>query len=398
MEIIDIGSSIMVDKSELPLIKEVVDKGHKISLQRGLYTNYPSSWGQIELRKAIVSVFKKKAGVKLDPNKETMITQGIIKAVDTTLQSLVISHVAIPSLSPYYIRSLAILRKKKIIEIPFDPYSGELKLSVIENKINKLNKKILFIISHPNSPTGRVFKNSFISNNLIPFVKKHGYLFSDSYVLATSFNNSKEIKPIISYEGAKEVTVEAITLSKELGLPGIRIGGIVGNKEIINALRLYASCSLDMVPGPNQQIAAIALNEIPFGVSAERIKEELANEIIPSLLKLEWSFIKPDAGYDMLLEVPPKCRSLAKRINIDPSLLTSMSIAIEYGVAFCPTNNFGKQGSNYVRIVLKQEKGTIPHALELLLEKGFNWNIYKPKKRTINSFLKTTEDLDITYL
>src|SRR3990170_2825104 len=114
MEIIDIGSSIMVDKSELPLIKEVVDKGHKISLQRGLYTNYPSSWGQIELRKAIVSVFKKKAGVKLDPNKETMITQGIIKAVDTTLQSLVISHVAIPSLSPYYIRSLAILRKKKI--------------------------------------------------------------------------------------------------------------------------------------------------------------------------------------------------------------------------------------------------------------------------------------------
>ncbi len=200
----------------------------------------------------------------------------------------------------------------------------------------------------------------------------------------------------MSYPGSIDVAVEAITVAKELGLPGIRIGGVVGNHEMINAMRLLAACSLEMLPTPNQNIAAIALDTISPESIGKRLAKELFSDILPRFKKMNWPVIIPQAGLDMLVEIPKGYRDV--ETTVDRSLLTSLSLLLQYGVAFCPASVFGPNGDKYLRIVLKQRGSKIATALDKLMEAGFDWETARPTSEIITRTKKLVEHLDLTRL
>lgn len=396
--IIDIGSSVEVDQEHLGLLNTVLEEAHKDSLNLGHYTEYPSSWGLFRLRENIARVFERRTGLTLDPRREAMVTGGIIRAVDSAIQSLNITHVIIPSLAPYFARSLAILRGRDVIEVPLELATGNFDLAVLEIRLAERQVKegkALMYMTLPSSPAGTLPEEEFIENQLIPFAQRHNMpVISDTYIFATTFSG-QPVQPFMSYPRAKEVGIEAITVSKELGLPGIRIGGVVGHPEIINAMRLFAASSLEMLPTPNQNIAANALEKIKPEPVAERLGKALKEDILPRFEKMGWPVITPQAGLDMLVEIPKGYREANV---VDHSLLTSLSILLQYGIAFSPASVFGPDGDRYLRVVLKQADRKIPRALDRLVNMDFDWKTAKPSDEIIEKTQNLIQGLDLTRL
>ncbi|MBI5613568.1 aminotransferase class I/II-fold pyridoxal phosphate-dependent enzyme [Candidatus Gottesmanbacteria bacterium] len=250
-------------------------------------------------------------------------------------------------------------------------------------------------ITHPAAPVGTVMDDDFIDYKLIPFCKTRGItLFSDSYISATQFNG-KRLRPILSYPKAMEVSVEAITVAKELGLPGARAGGIAGNEYIINGIRLLAATEVDIVPGPSQILAAKALSEIKPEIIGQKIQKELEGEILPRFERMGWPVLKPRAGIDMIIAIPP----LFRQADIDnPSLLAAITMLRKYRVAMCPCSVFGPAGKYALRLVIKQKEGEIAIALDKMRGEGFYWQGEKPTMKDALFLHEELMRLDLTKL
>lgn len=398
IEILDIGSSVKVGDVELPLVTQVIDQAHEESKTMGLHTEYSSSWGTMNLRNAITDYFANWGGVDLDPKTETMVSRGIIDSYGRTIRVFDWKGVIVPDWAPYYARSIATVNRLPILDLPIDLNTGNMRLDILEHMFEEQKidpHGLLMYITHPASPVGTVMEDGFIEEQLIPFCKDRGIiLFSDSYINATQFDG-KRLRPILSYNGAKDVCIETITVAKELGLPGARAGGIVGNENIINGIRLLAATEVDIVSGPSQILAATALNQIRPEIVGQRIQSELENETLPRLIKMKWPFLKPQAGIDMIIAIPPGFR----QDDIEnPSLLAAITILKRYGVAMCPCSVFGPKGKYMLRLVLKQKEGEISRALDKMSREGFCWQTEQPTTEDTMFLNKELERLDLTRL
>lgn len=398
--VVDIGSDIEVDFSEKKKIESVIKKAHTISLKEDEYIKYSSSWGTFALRKALVDFFGLRGVDYLSCEDNVMVTRGILDSFQKVLFSLSIDTVIIPSYAPYFATTFSLANGKDVIFADSDLENGtfDLEKLLANIKKHKKRKRILMYLVHPCAPTGAVMPDSFIENKLIPFLKKNNIiLFVDSYIFSTTFNEV-EIRPILSYKDSIDVTVEAITLSKEIGLPGVRSGGIVGNSKVIEAVRILGAVNIDMIPLFAQRVGSLALKEIDPYSSAKRVIEELKNEIIPGLERLKWPFIQPKAGFDMLIRVPP---SFLKHDVEDPALYACFSILRKFGVAFFPYQANGdlpREEKFFLRIVLKQKKGKIKNALNFMAESGFCWETYVPSQEDVFFLKEKISTLDLTKL
>lgn len=401
VNVVDIGAGIEVDELESTQILPIINFQHQRSDLQGhnLYKEYPSSWGTMELRHALADHFVNRGVSTLDPKNEVMVTHGIMDAYDKTLQALDISWVIVPSWAPYYARSHALINGKTVVEVPLDPLSGNLNLIELAQRLKSENStpgKILMYLCQPSSPLGTLMEDEFIRYDLIPFLNEYGVLvFSDYYASTARYDGGNGIRPLLSYPGMKDLAVEAITVSKEHGIPGIRIGGVAGNPEIINAIRLLSASKIDIVPAISQLIAAQALCEVDLSIVGNRVIHEVRDEVLPRLRKMKWPMIEPKAGLDMVVQVPLEfMRSRAE----DPSLLATFTLLRRYGVAFCPCSVYGPLGRNYLRIVLKQKAGKVPAALDHLANNGFNWQTESPSEEDIVFLGNLLAQLDLTKL
>lgn len=397
-QILDIGSSVEVSDEERDNINSVVELSHQESLGQGSYSDYPSSWGDSRLRSSIAGIFHRNAGVELDPKSEVMVTGGIINAVDTFFQALDRSHVITPSLFPYFVGSLAILRGKELLEMPLDLHSGNYDLYTLEKRLiegNIADGQALMYLTLPSAPAGTLPEDDFIEKELIPFCKAHNILvISDSYIFSTTFSE-EPIRPLLSYRGAMDVAVEAITVAKEMGLPSARIGGVAGHPGIIDAMRLYAASSLSMWGLPNQNLATHAFTGIDPNITARRLAKVLYKDILPRFRTMNWPVIVPQAGLDMMVRVPKAFLETGK----DQSLFASIDILMKYGVAFCPVSSpYGSDGINWLRLVLKQADGKIARALDRMMEMGFKWESDQPTPELYERVEKLINGLDLTKL
>ena len=250
-------------------------------------------------------------------------------------------------------------------------------------------------ITHPNAPLGTIMDDDFIEHRLIPFCKTYGItLFSDSYISGTQFDGQR-LRPILSYPDAMSVCVEAITVAKEHGLPGARAGGIAGNEHIIDGIRMLATTDLDIVGGPSQILAARALEEIQPEVIGQRIKQELENEILPRFEQMKWPVLKPKAGIDMIIGIPPGFR----QPDIEnPSLLATITILRRYGVGMFPCSVLGSEMKHALRIILKQKEGEIAKALDKMRDEGFCWQTERPTEEDRAFLQQEFAKLDLTRL
>lgn len=211
-------------------------------------------------------------------------------------------------------------------------------------KLDKLKTtKPKFIwVNFPSNPTGQI-PNPEILKELVDWcLKNKVWLIYDNAYLSIRFDGQPSFS-IFQIEGAEKIAAEICSLSKSHSLAGLRIGWIVGNAQIINALSQVKS---QMDSGMSllwQKILALALSDDDQNWQQALVEkyEEARALTLKLMSKLGLECKLPLASLYLWIKVPV---GFADGQALADFLLREKRIIVTPGVAF------GESGKKYIRV------------------------------------------------
>lgn len=223
------------------------------------------------------------------------------------------------------------LRKEDNFKINFD---------LLKEKISSKTKFIW--VNFPSNPTGQIATRKELLT-IVQFAKQNNlFIVYDNAYSEITFDGF--IAPsILEIEKAKDIAVEIGSFSKTFSFAGFRMGWIVGNKDIIEALQKVKSQMDSGLSIPLQKLGAFALTNFDKEWNKEMLRsyKERRNTVAKHLKKLGLSFILPKAGLYIWAEIPDKEKNseeFAKKLLEEKQIL------------FTPGTAFGKNGERFVRV------------------------------------------------
>jgi aspartate/methionine/tyrosine aminotransferase len=259
---------------------------------------------------------------------------------------------------------------------------GFFDLIEAEKIINNLpEKSIRFMyLNSPCNPNGKVATRDYL-NQLVQFALKHEILIlhdMDSWY--TTHNNETHLVNILEIPQAKQCSLTVLSLSKEFGLPGLRIGLVAGNDYAINAIRMHNSTFSVMIPEVCQYAAKAALDNF----NAEQQKPEI-NEYVGYLIKksiagwqsLGWppeAIHSPDGGFKYLLSVPPHLQSQDGLTAVE---LFDYYVLSRAYVKLSTIRSFNPDKTEYIRIIVMQNEALLEEAFRRMKEIRVDYNSMK---------------------
>jgi LL-diaminopimelate aminotransferase len=321
---------------------------------------YPESEGLPELRQAIAAWYKKRFGVDLDPDKEVLpligSKEGVFHIAFCFIDFRDVALVPDPSYPVYPISTT--LAGGSPYYLPLTEENNFLPdLDAVPASILKQAK--LLWLNYPNNPTGAVADLDFF-NRAVEFARRNKLaICHDGPYSEVAFDGYKP-DSFLQADGAKEVGVEFHSLSKTYNMTGWRIGMVVGNATMIDALKRLKSNIDSGVPQAIQYAAIEALNGPQDCIKEHNaIYQRRRDLVIEVLNNMGFKAQTPKASLYIWAKVPKGYSSL----EFATDLLERV------GVVVTPGTGYGKHGEGYIRLSL-----TIPDAL---LVKGLsrlaNW-------------------------
>jgi alanine-synthesizing transaminase len=326
---------------------------------------YSASKGIYKLRLAMSNWYKRKYDVELDPDTEVVATMGskegyvhLVQAISNPGDVAIVPDPTYPIHSQAFILAGANVEKMELI---FDEETFEIDeekfLADVEDALdNSVPKAKFLVLNFPHNPTTATVTPQFYQKIVALAKEKRFYIISDIAYADITFDGYKT-PSILEVEGAKEVAVEAYTLSKSYNMAGWRVGFVVGNKKLVGALQSIKSWLDYGMFTPIQVAATVALDEHGYVPEEQIIPRYLKrrNVMLEAFAKAGWKMGKPSASMFIWGKIPEICRDMG-------SMRFSKRLLVEAGVAVSPGIGFGKYGDHYVRIALIENENRIRQA------------------------------------
>ena len=214
---------------------------------------------------------------------------------------------------------------------------------------NILKKTKYMITSYPSNPCGAVApKEMYVE--LIEYAKKYGFYIINDNAYSDIIFDGLEGFSFLSIPGAKEVGAEFFSLSKSFNTTGARISFCIGNKEIVDALKLIRSQYDFGMFTPIQKGAVAALNS-DLSLVKKQCEEyrKRRDALCGGFRRIGWNV--PDSKGTMFVwaPIPEKFKTSEEFWN---------ELVEKTGVIGTPGNAFGPHGEGYIRfaLVLPPEK------------------------------------------
>jgi len=151
---------------------------------------------------------------------------------------------------------------------------------------------------------------------------------------------------IMQVPGARDVAVEFFTMSKSYNMAGWRVGFMVGNKELVNALARIKSYHDYGTFTPIQVASVIALEGPQECVEEVRQQYQSRRDVLcKGLHEAGWDVEVPKASMYVWAKIPPAYAALG-------SLEFAKKLLIEAKVAVSPGIGFGEYGDDHVRFAM----------------------------------------------
>lgn len=221
-------------------------------------------------------------------------------------------------------------------------------------KLN-LSKVKLMWVSYPHMPTGangtlETFKK------LIAFGKKHHILIVNDNPY--SFVLNKNPMSIFQVDGAQEIALELNSLSKTFNMAGWRVGMVLGNTTLIDAvLKVKSNIDSGMFYGIQKgAIAALKLGKEWFEIQ-NQIYSKRRNLIFELATKLNCTFDKKSVGLFVWAKLPTNILSAEAFID---------KLLYEKHIFLTPGTIFGSNGEGYIRFSLCTTEEKIKEAIRRL--------------------------------
>jgi LL-diaminopimelate aminotransferase len=309
---------------------------------------YPETAGLPELSQAIAQWYQRRFNVSLDEEAEVLPLIGCKEGI---------GHIAFCYIDPgdtalvpdpaYPVYSIGtMLAGGKPYYMTLKEQNGFLPdLNSINEHI--LHRTKLLWINYPNNPTAAVADLDFF-NRVVEFAKKYDIaVCHDGAYSEVAFDDYQPVS-FMQAEGARDVGVEFHSLSKSYNMTGWRIGMVVGNAEMVDALRRFKSNLDSGIPQAIQYAAIEALNG-PQDCIAEHnaVYQRRRDLVVEMLTSIGLEVTVPKASLYVWAKVPEGYNS----VDFTADLLEQVGVAVTPGIGY------GRSGEGYVRLSL-----TVPDA------------------------------------
>ena len=233
-------------------------------------------------------------------------------------------------------------------------------------------KPKMLLINFPSNPTTQCVDLEFFSK-IIEIAKEHKIWVIQDLAYADIVFDGYKAPSILQIPDAKDIAVEFFSMSKSYNMPGWRVGFMVGNPILVNALSRIKSY-LDYGTFAPIQIASItALEDDQQCVSDIRDMYCSRRDVLCNgLNSMGWNIDKPKGTMFVWAPIPKQYEAMG-------SLEFSKKVLMEAKVAVSPGVGFGSYGDNYVRFALIENEHRTRQALRairsMLKEENPNANV-----------------------
>src|SRR6187455_2732762 len=213
-------------------------------------------------RRAICNWYKARYDVELDPDSEAIVTigskEGIAHLALATLDTG--DTVLVPNPSyPIHIYG-PVIAGADIRHVPM--HAGIDFFESLERAIkDSYPKPKMLIINFPSNPTAQCVELPFFEK-IVALAREHAIWVVHDLAYADITFDGWKAPSIMQVAGARDVAVEFFTMSKSYNMAGWRVGYMVGNSELVNALARIKGYH-DYGTFTPIQVAAIAALEGP---------------------------------------------------------------------------------------------------------------------------------------
>ena len=297
--------------------------------------HYSHSRGVLELREKLSQYYKKHYGVTSDPESEVLVSAGSKVILYMVLRTLICPGDEVIIFEPAWVSYTEQVRLSYGVPMMVPHYEG---ISDIGKYITERTKAI--VINNPNNPSGKVYSKKKLQE-LYRFAQKHNlYVISDEAY--SDFVDEEKFYSMGQFDTAKKRVIVVNSLSKNMGMSGLRIGYVIANKKIINTT-LKINQHLITCPATIIELYVIKYLDKILQITFPQIKHVLRErrEVSEYMESIGLSRLSGTGTFYFM-------------VSIAPSKLSSEAFATrlleKHFVAVVPGMGYGKSLDAYVRV------------------------------------------------
>ena len=344
-DIIDFGMGNPDQPTPDHIVEKLVEAARRKDTHR-----YSTSRGIPRLRQAICNWYKKRYDVELDPENEAIVTIGskeglanLANAVIGPGDTVLVPNPAYP-IHPYGF----VIAGADIQHVPCGPdddFFSELERSIK----NTWPKPKMLVVNYPSNPTTECVELAFFQK-IIDIAKEHKIWVVQDLAYADIVFDGYEAPSILQIEGAKDIAVEFFSLSKSYNMPGWRVGFMVGNPTLVDALAKIKSY-LDYGMFTPIQVAAIEALEGDQSCVKEisNMYQQRRDVLCNGLNAIGWEVTPPKATMFVWAKIPKHYRDMGS-VEFTKKLLQEAKVGVSPGIGF------GEYGDQHVRFGLLENE------------------------------------------
>ncbi|HYK86117.1 MAG TPA: LL-diaminopimelate aminotransferase [Ktedonobacteraceae bacterium] len=346
--------SLSMGDPDLPAPQSVLDRLCE-TLQNPENTRYPEYRGMRQLHEAIASWFKRRFDVELTPERDILpllgSKEGLAYVGASVLNAGDISLIPDPYYPVYVTASTTVGAQPYMLPLR-EEHNYLPDLESIPQEV--LAKSRLLWLNYPNNPTAACASPDFFAR-AVAFAHQHNLVIIHDMAYAEVYFDDFRPTSILQIPGANEVAVELHSLSKTYNMAGFRVGMLVGNPALVDAVGRLKS-NIDSGIFRPIQYAAIEALHLPVSWLEERnaIYRKRRDLLVEGCNALGMKAQTPKAGLYIWAAIPQGFTSRAY----------ANWLFDKTGVFVTPGTNFGEAGEGYVRISMTAPDERIETAMQ----------------------------------
>jgi alanine-synthesizing transaminase len=307
---------------------------------------YSMSRGIPPLRQAICDWYRQRYQVNLDPETEALACMGVKEGLSHLVLAISKPEEVVLVPSPTYPihQYSVVIAGGKVHPVELAP--GVDFFQNLETAVRQIRPHARFMMmSFPHNPTTEVVDLAFFEK-VMALANEHDLLVIHDFAYADLAFDGYRPPSILQAPGAKARAVEMFSISKSYNLAGWRLGFLVGNSAVVQALAKIKSYMDYGIFQPLQIAAAAALTGPQDCVAKivetyRRRRDVLCDE----LTFAGWEIPRPKGTMFVWARMPEKYQKMGS-LEFSKFLLTEAKVAVSPGAGFGPF------GEGYVRFAL----------------------------------------------
>lgn len=316
---------------------------------------HPVYQGIPELRAAAAAWLKRRFGLNVDPESEVWILAGSKEGLSLVTWAFIdaddVALVPDPAYPPYArnVRlaggrpvSMPLLKENRWL-----PDFGKIRL-------HNLSKAKLLYLNYPNNPTGALADREFLQK-AVDFAKDNEIIVCHDMAYSEITFDGAKAESILTVDGAKENCLEFFSFSKTYGMTGWRLGFVVGNSNLIGALKEIEVSVHSGTFHVLQKAAMVALSlDEKETDEVRRTYQERRDVLVQGLRNLGWEVDNPKGSIFVWARTPG---------GMDSEKAASLLIE-KAGIVTTPGSGLGAHGEGYLRFSLIADRERLKEAVE----------------------------------